>query len=112
MKKLLGNQKGFTIIELMVVMTILAILVTIAIASYNFLLAKANEATCRYNLRAIRNAIVLYKNLNDQNNPDSLDDLVPEYIKSGFEFKCPATKQEYLYDPIAGEVQCSTSGHE
>jgi general secretion pathway protein G len=112
MKRVTGNQKGFTLVELMVVISILAILVSIAVASYSVSLAEAKNVACQYNLRVIRDATVLYKNLNDQKEPDSLDDMVPEFIRSGFKFECPDTRQPYQYDSGTGGVQCTTPGHE
>ena len=111
-RKLLASQEGFTIIELMVVVSILAILVAIVVLSYKVSLVKANEVACRYNLRVTRQAVVLYENQNGQDKPGSLDELTPEYMKPGFEFECPLTKQEYSYDPGSGEVRCLTPGHE
>ena len=112
MKRVPGNQKGFTIVELMVVISILAVLVSIAVASYGVSLAEGKNVACQYNLRVIRDAIVLYKKFNEQKKPDSLDDLVPDYIKDGFKFDCPDTGQLYQYDSDTGEVQCTTPGHE
>jgi prepilin-type N-terminal cleavage/methylation domain-containing protein len=109
-QKVLQNQKGFTIIELMVVLSILGILVSIAVASYNISLSRAKDVACRYNLRAIEDALVLYRNVNNR-NPDSLDDLAPNYIKGGAELECPEIKQPYLYDRTDGVAKCSVPGH-
>ncbi len=94
-KKLLARQEGFTIVELMIVVSILAILVAIVVLSYRVSLAKANEVVCRYNLRITRQAVALYQNQSGSDKLDSLPNLVPKYMKPGFEFQCPLTKQEY-----------------
>lgn len=44
MKKILKNKKGFTLIELMVVIVIILILAAIAIPSFTRLISQANEA--------------------------------------------------------------------
>ncbi len=44
MKKIFKNKKGFTLIELMVVIVIILILAAIAIPSFNRLITQANDA--------------------------------------------------------------------
>ena len=105
------NQKGFTVIEMMVVLSIIAILVSVAVASYNISLSEAKEVACRYNLRAVNDAIVLYRNTDNQGYPELLDDLAPNYIKDGATFECPVTKESYLYDADEGTVRCSIPEH-
>ena len=52
------NQKGFTLVELMVVVVILGILVAIAVPLYNAQTEKAKKATCFANQRMIDSAIM------------------------------------------------------
>ena len=46
------NQKGFTIMEMLIVVAIIAILVAIAIPTFNSALTKSKEATDVANIRA------------------------------------------------------------
>jgi general secretion pathway protein G len=72
---------GFTIIELMVVITIIGILLGIAAPMYTRSIQNAKEAALRQNLYTIRNAIDQYT-LDKQKAPQSLDDLVQAgYLK-------------------------------
>lgn len=52
MKKLIRNKKGFTLIELIVVIAILAILAAILIPSITGYIEKANDATASANARS------------------------------------------------------------
>jgi len=65
---------GFTMIELMIVMTILVILVGLAALNYQRTVLRSKEAVLRTDLRTIRDAIDNYT-LDKQAAPQSVDDL-------------------------------------
>lgn len=65
---------GFTLIELMIVMTIIVILVGIAAVKYDRVVQHSKEAVLRQDLRAMRDAIDNYT-LDKQAAPQSVDDL-------------------------------------
>lgn len=74
--RILNSQarQGFTLVELMIVMTIVAILTAIAIPNYQWALIRAKEAVLQENLYGIRSAIDQY--YADQGSyPDKLEDL-------------------------------------
>ncbi len=68
-------EAGFTLIELMIVITIILILVAIAAGRYDQSVQRANEAVLRHNLQTIRTSIDNYT-LDKQAAPQSLEDLV------------------------------------
>jgi general secretion pathway protein G len=68
-------EAGFTLIELMIVITIILILIGIAAGRYDKSVMRAKEATLKQNLQAMRQSIDNYT-LDKQAAPQSLDDLV------------------------------------
>jgi general secretion pathway protein G len=66
---------GFTLLELMIVLTIVMILLTMAAGRYDRSVQRAREATLKQDLFVMRQAIQQYT-LDKQAAPTSLDDLV------------------------------------
>jgi general secretion pathway protein G len=66
---------GFTLIELMVVVTIILILASIAAVRYDNSVKRAKEAALHHDLSVMREAIEQYT-LDKEQAPQSLDDLV------------------------------------
>lgn len=60
------NKKGFTLVELLVVITILAILMTIGIAVYSGVQKNARDLRRKSDLRSIKIALELYYQANGQ----------------------------------------------
>ena len=75
-------HRGFTLIELMVVMAIIAVLLTIAAPRYFQHLDLAREATLRQTLAVVRDAIDKFHG-DTSNYPDSIDELVAKrYLRA------------------------------
>ena len=83
-------RAGFTFVELMVVITIIVLLVTMAVPIYNNTIRRAKESVLRSNLTSLRNVIDAYT-YDKQKAPQSLQELVTDgYFK------------EIPFDPMTG----------
>jgi len=75
------NDQGFTLIELMIVISMMMILIAIAIPAYRQSIVRAKEGVLKQNLFTLRTLISQYT-LDKQKAPESLEDLVSGgYIK-------------------------------
>ena len=76
-----NRSRGFTLIELMIVISLILILVSISIPAYNTSILRAKESVLLQNLFTLRSLISQYT-LDKQKAPQSLEDLVTAgYIK-------------------------------
>lgn len=77
-----SKRRGFTLIEILIAMSILALLLTIALPQYFGSIAKSKDVALQENLRVMR--VVIDKYYGDKGRyPASLEDLVQEkYLRS------------------------------
>src|SRR5215470_5843164 len=87
-----GDRRGFTLIELMIVMAIIAVLMSIAVPIYTRSIIRAKESVLKNNLFTLRTVIDEYT-YDKQKAPQSLQDLVDQ----GYLRQIPA-------DPITGSA--------
>ena len=72
-----GRNKGFTLIEMMIVISVILILLGIAMPVYSHSVRRAREENLRKNLETLNKLIFQYA-LDKQKAPQSLDDLRTE----------------------------------
>jgi general secretion pathway protein G len=89
-------RRGFTIIELMIVMTIISILVAVAIPIYSASVTRAKESVLKQNLFTLRAVIDEYT-YDKAKAPQSLQDLV----SAGYLRQIPV-------DPMTGQADWTT----
>ena len=76
-----GQSRGFTLIEMLIVISLILILVSIALPIYNRAILRAKEAVLRLDLFTLRQVISQYT-LDKQKAPQALDDVVSAgYLK-------------------------------
>jgi general secretion pathway protein G len=73
------REGGFTLIELMIVMTIILILIGIAAGNYQRSVLRSREAVLKQDLQEMRKAIDHFT-MDKQAAPQALDDLAPQYL--------------------------------
>lgn len=88
-----ARRAGYTIIEIMIVMTIISILVSVAVPLYQKSILRTKESVLRNNLFTLRTVIDEYT-FDKQKAPQTLEDLVREgYLR------------EVPVDPMTGSNQ-------
>jgi len=100
------TQKGFTLIELMIVISVIGILAAVAVPKFSELILKSREGATKGNLGEVRSAITVYYGDMEGAYPnDNLSQgFIPKYLPS-----IPIAKVPPLPDSAAVAAVASTS---
>jgi len=101
---------GFTLIELMIVMAIIAVLLSIALPIYTKSITRAKESVLKNNLFTMRTLIDEYT-YDKQKAPQTLQDLVSEGYLRQIPID-PMTNSADTWKPIMEDAQSSVSQNE
>jgi len=74
------KKRGFTFIELLMVLTIISILIGLVFINYQVYVNRAKDARVLEQLNALRNALSIYYTEHNGSFPESLGELYPKYI--------------------------------
>lgn len=106
------KRKGFTLIELMIVIAIIGILAAMAIPNFKKARESAREKACYSNIRVILGAVEMY----NMDNTAMMDSLAVNSLVSGHYLKSEPSKPEkdctYLGNNLSGDgyVYCNIHG--
>lgn len=132
---LIQNRRGFTLIELVIIIVVLGILAAIAIPKYQDISSDAREAACRGALGGLRSGITIYYAnqavktgtaawppldsldlpgvVMEQaipKNPYQAEDAAPDSIVTGVtKGTTVGTRGGWAYNPTTGEIWPNTS---
>jgi len=98
------RKRGFTLTEIMIVSAIISLLAVIATPYWRSAVVRTHTATCLNNLRQIDGAKDRYAIEHNNQEPASLQDLFPDFVKSGPQ--CPASG-EYTINSVGVNPTCS-----
>src|SRR6266404_5355728 len=98
-----GRAGGFTLVELLTVITIIAILATLLMTTFSSVKRRAREAVCTSNLHQIGIALHLYLDDFAQRPPDLQTLASSKYLGGGKVMTCPADRSVTLSTPPAAE---------
>ena len=105
MRKLM-NKKGFSLVELMIVVVIMGILIAVAIPLYGAIAENANNKTCANNIKTIKSNAAAYKT-NYNNSVAAIAD-VESMFEDGYLPECPLSDDGVANDYKIGDVNIST----
>lgn len=101
--------RGFSLVELLVVITIIAILSVVAYTAVGGQTIKARDSKRKQDISAIQQALELYAIENANQYPANLNDLKPKYMPKGVPKDPGAKKRDYRYDRSGAKYEIAAT---
>jgi len=101
-----NNQKGFTLVELMVVVVIIGILIAIAVPIYKNIQTNAEVNACKANQRSIEGAYQVYK-ADAAQGTSWPGDYIKQATGGNTAIALPNTTCTYTLNETTGVVTCN-----
>lgn len=118
------KKKGFTLIEVMIAVAIIAILTAIVTPQFNDLIKKSKETKLKENLNILRNAVDIAFTKNNGKYPEEItidmfkekkipEDIIKDtsqiYYNYDEEIIANSDEGGWIYNPILGEVRVNNT---
>ncbi|MEX1052551.1 MAG: prepilin-type N-terminal cleavage/methylation domain-containing protein [Patescibacteria group bacterium] len=95
------NQLGFTMLEMLLVISILVIIITLGLTSYSRILISSRDSTRKSDIQQISNVLEQYKSNNEFGSYPNTIYQNSDFTKYMTNIPTdPSTSQEYEYEPL------------
>ena len=101
---MMKNERGFTIMELLVVIVIIGVLAAIGVPAYKSMTEKAKQAACDATRHTLQTGVAMHY-ADKGSYPDNTGAAIADYIDNAATITCP-DGGTYTVDGVTGEVYC------
>jgi general secretion pathway protein G len=116
--KVRSKTRGFTLIEMLIVIVVMGVLMALALPMYNQSITRSKEARLKHNMKTINDVVQQYS-LDKKKAPQQLQDLVDQgYLKSipdditgnNTSWQTEGENSEQAWNPDEQGITCVYSG--